>query len=94
MSLCKEGALFNTYIITSQTSEEEIIKLKETGLPIFFIDREDAYYDEIGGFHDGPVAWNPHGVYCGECSFKSCSECSFRDKLPVGVAESRYMQRT
>ena len=39
---------FPTYIGTSiKNSEEELEKLKKLGLPIFFYDHPEGYYDEV-----------------------------------------------
>ena len=71
---------FPTYIGTSKdTPEEQIKKLKQFNLPIFFYDDEDgSYYDEVGGFHSAAVGWNPNGVWCGECTNRSCKDCPSR----------------
>lgn len=66
----------DTYIVTSiKNSKEEIEKLKLYHLPILFYDNPDVYYDEVGGFHDGPDGWSPYGIHCGECSRSSCKGC-------------------
>jgi hypothetical protein len=31
--------------------------------------------DEVGGFHDDGIGWNPQGVFCGECVRTSCKGC-------------------
>lgn len=70
-----------SYILTSYTDApaEEITKLKKLGLPIFFYDYDEAYFDEVGGFHDCAEGWNPNGVWCGECTKASCANCSSKD---------------
>lgn len=76
MSIVGNG---DTYIVTSiNTSKENIEKLKRHNLPIIFHDYEDAYYDEVGGFHDGGTGWNPKGLHCGECTMNSCKDCESR----------------
>jgi hypothetical protein len=35
--------------------------------------------DEIGGVHDEGIGWNPHGIFCGECSNMSCVGCANKD---------------
>ena len=88
MSICNGNSKFKSFIVTScEISEEELMKFKEKKMPIFFMDREDCYYDEIGGFHDGAISWNPNGVYCGECTLTSCSGCPSRDIKSAGVLE-------
>lgn len=79
MGNCKGN--FPTYIGTSKdTPTEEIEKLKQFNLPILFYDDNDSsYYDEIGGFHSAAMGWNPNGIWCGECTRISCSNCSSRD---------------
>jgi hypothetical protein len=39
------------------------------------IEHEETYTDEVGGFHDCGIGWNPQGVWCGECSKASCKDC-------------------
>ena len=72
---------FPTYIGTSKNiPTEELEKLKQMSLPIFFYDDEDgSYYDEVGGFHSVALGWNPNGVWCGECTNKSCAKCPSTD---------------
>lgn len=71
---------FPTYIGTSiKSPEEELEKLKKLGLPIFFYDYPEGYYDEVGGYHDCAEGWNPNGVWCGECTNKSCINCPSKD---------------
>ena len=79
MGNCRE--VFPTYVGTSKdTPIEELEKLKQFNLPIFFYDDNDgSYYDEIGGFHSAAMGWNPNGVWCGECTRISCSNCSSRN---------------
>ena len=75
MGNCKGD--FPTYICTSvyNTIEDlqNLVKLHK--LPVFFYDCEEAYFDEVGGYHDCAEGWNPHGVWCGECTNKSCANC-------------------
>ena len=72
--------MFDTYIVVhSSISQEELQKLKTKGLPIIFSDNPEAYYDDVGGFHDCAEGWNPKGVWCGECTKGSCRDCSSRD---------------
>lgn len=72
---------FPTYIgTTKDISIEELEKLKQLKLPIFFYDDEDeSYYDEVGGYHDCAEGWNPNGIWCGECTNKSCANCPSKD---------------
>lgn len=42
---------------------------------------KEAYYDDVGGFHDCAEGWNPNGVWCGECTMLSCRDCSSRDLI-------------
>lgn len=72
--------MFDTYIVTNtKISSEELQKLKTKGLPIIFSDNDEAYYDDVGGFHDCTEGWNPKGIWCGECTSRSCRDCSSRD---------------
>ena len=76
----KNGDTFLTYINTSiKTPKEELEKLKKFNLPIFFYDYPEAYYDEIGGYHECAIGWNPNGVWCGECTCISCANCSSKE---------------
>ena len=43
----------------------------------------DCYTDEVGGHHDSAIGWNPHGVWCGECTRASCKSCVNEFLLPV-----------
>ena len=80
MSICNGNNIFDTFIVTSSSlPTEEIKKLKEHKLPIMFLDVPEAYYDEVGGFHDSGIGWNPNGVWCGECTNKSCANCPSKD---------------
>lgn len=76
MSICKGSN--ETYLITS-INNKEIDKLKELGLPIYFYDYPEGYYDEVGGYHDCAEGWNPNGVWCGECTNRSCKDCPSKD---------------
>ena len=70
----------DTYLITSiKTSLEEIEKLKKLHIPIHFYNYPEGYYDEVGGYHDCAEGWNPNGVWCGECTKKSCANCPSKD---------------
>jgi hypothetical protein len=72
--------MFDTCIVTTtKISLETLQELKTKGLPIIFLDNPEAYYDEVGGFHDSATGYNPKGVYCGECTMESCRDCSSRD---------------
>ena len=76
---------FITYIGASKNiPKEELEKLKQLKLPIYFYDDDEAasYYDETGGFHSAGMGWNPQGVYCGECSSGSCGGC-YNEKLQL-----------
>ena len=71
---------FQTFIcVSKETSKEEIEKLKQHNLPIYFYDYPEAYYDEVGGYHDCAEGWNPNGVWCGECTNESCVNCPSKD---------------
>lgn len=69
--------LYGIYITTSINSSKEEIQnlLKQYNLPIFFYDYPEAYYDEVGGYHECGIGWNPNGVWCGECTCLSCANC-------------------
>lgn len=70
---------FSTCILTSiNTPEKKLKELKEHNLPILFFDDTNAYYDEVGGYHDCAEGWNPNGVWCGECTNRSCKDCPSR----------------
>ena len=38
----------------------------------FNILSEDVYIDNVGGYHDSGIGWNPHGHWCGECTIVAC----------------------
>lgn len=39
------------------------------------IDTENAYTDEVGGYHIDGIGIAPNGETCGECSFGNCANC-------------------
>jgi hypothetical protein len=79
MSLCN-GPSDKFIIVNKDTPKEKIEELKLTKMRIVFIDDEDgSYYDEVGGFHSAGMGWNPHGIWCGECSNDSCENCPCKD---------------
>ena len=40
---------------------------------------ETGHFDSVGGYHCQAEGWNPHNVYCGECTEASCENCSGRN---------------
>ena len=58
-----------------ESTEREIEYAKSQGKFIYFYNHPEAYYDDIGGFHDSGMGWNPNGNWCGECSKSTCREC-------------------
>lgn len=38
-------------------------------------DADEGFYDDIGGYHEAGMGWNPNGNWCGECSQSTCREC-------------------
>ena len=48
---------------------------KSQGKFIYFYGHPEVYYDNVGGFHDSAIGYNPNGVYCGECTKLSCQRC-------------------
>lgn len=36
----------------------------------------DEYVDEVGGIHGGGTGIAPDGVFCGECSWRTCKGCA------------------
>ena len=78
MSLCKQSD--EKILITSiNTPKEKIEEMKEHKMKIVFYDYPEGYYDEVGGYHDCGEGWNPHGIWCGECSNESCANCPCKD---------------
>ena len=63
----------NNYIGPSTQNEIEYAKSK--GKFIYFYNNPAAYYDNLGGFHDSGMGWNPNGNWCGECTMFSCKNC-------------------
>jgi len=48
------------------------------------VDKEtkDEYWtDDIGGFHNPPIGYNPNGVFCGECSNTTCKGCYAAERI-------------
>ena len=64
----------NDYI--DEATRKEINYAKSQKKFIYFYSRPEAYYDDVGGFHDSCIGWNPNGVWCGECTRLSCKGCS------------------
>ena len=58
-----------------ESTESEIEYAKSKGKFISFYSHPEAYYDDVGGFHDSGMGWNPNGNWCGECSKLTCREC-------------------
>ena len=58
-----------------ESTRREIEYAKSQGKFVYFYSNPDAYYDDVGGFHDSAVGYNPNGVYCGECTRLSCKGC-------------------
>ena len=69
----------NGYI--GDSTRTEIEYAKSNGKIIRFYSDDSAYYDEVGGFHDGAVGWNPNGMWCGECTVESCKDCEGRNLI-------------
>lgn len=42
---------------------------------MFKIVREHNWEDKTEGFHDGGIGYNPHGIWCGECTKITCHGC-------------------
>ena len=62
------------YIGDSTASEMEYAT--NTGKPIRFYNNHNAWIDEVGGYHDNGIGWNPNSVHCGECTRKTCKGCN------------------
>jgi hypothetical protein len=52
------------------------------------IDEKDCFeevpefnLDSIGGYHSEGLGWNPHGLFCGECSSITCENCKWKDEF-------------
>ena len=58
-----------------ESTKNEIEYAKSKGKFISFYSNPAAYYDDIGGFHDSGMGWNPNGNWCGECSKFNCKNC-------------------
>ena len=74
---------YTTFLSVSffKTTDNEIKELiNQYHLPIIFYDNEDAYYDEVGGFHQEKEDYdcNPFGVQCVNCTRISCAKCERR----------------
>lgn len=74
---------YTTFLSVSffKTTNNEIKELiNQHHLPIIFYDNEDAYYDEVGGFHQEKEDYdcNPFGVQCVNCTRISCAKCERR----------------
>ena len=63
----------NDYI--GESTEKEIEYAKSKGKFIYYYNHPEMHYDDIGGFHDSGIGYNPDGTWCGECSRLSCRGC-------------------
>lgn len=43
--------------------------------------------DEVGGYHDSGIGWNPNGVWCGECARGSCKGCPNENNVEDEIKE-------
>lgn len=62
----------------------------EIGVPncvalFYFSESDDAYIDEVGGYHDAGCGVGPDGVPCGECSKLSCKICDIWRRPRIDV---------
>ena len=67
----------NNYI--GESTRKEIEYAKSQGKFVYFYSHPEAHYDDVGGFHDSAIGWNPNDVWCGECTRASCRGCSSKD---------------
>lgn len=58
-----------------KSTQSEIDYAKAQGKFVYFYHHPEAYYDNVGGYHDSGTGYNPNDVYCGECSRLSCKGC-------------------
>ena len=58
-----------------ESTKREIEYAKSKGKFVFFSSNQDIYYDDVGGFHDSAIGFNPNGIYCGKCTRLSCKGC-------------------
>jgi nucleoside 2-deoxyribosyltransferase len=61
------------------STASEMAYATKTGKPIRFYNNQHAWIDEVGGYHDNGIGWNPNSVYCGECARKTCKGCNRAD---------------
>jgi hypothetical protein len=69
----------NGYIGDSTASE--IKHAISTGKPVRFYDNPNAWFDEVGGYHENGYGWTPNGVSCRKCNRKTCKMCPSITKL-------------
>lgn len=36
---------------------------------------DEGFKDEVGGYHEGGIGWNPLDEWCGECTSMTCKDC-------------------
>ena len=79
MEVCDQTVIENFLRQRLNLNKEDYIVLLAP--PVRTLDGcSEAYYDEIGGFHDAAEGYNPNGVWCGECTKLTCLNCPCRDK--------------
>lgn len=39
----------------------------------------NGYFDEVGGFHEDAMGWNPLGIWHGECTRETCKGCPYEN---------------
>ena len=52
-----------------------VLSMQEINKDINNDDISEGFYDDIGGYHEAGMGWNPNGNWCGECSTVNCREC-------------------
>lgn len=58
------------------STASEMAYATKTGKIIRFYNNPNAWIDEVGGYHDNGIGWNPNSVHCGACTRKTCSGCN------------------
>ena len=57
------------------STASEMAYATRTGKIVRFYNNPNAWIDEVGGYHENGVGWNPNSIYCGECNKKTCKRC-------------------
>ena len=79
IDMADEVFVINVDGYIGDSTASEIAYASKTGKPVRFYNNPNAYKDKVGGYHDGENNWNPNGILCEKCNFKTCERCDRRN---------------